>query len=120
MRENSIFPELFNELKYNPQIAQKFKIIFGVTFIGFLLVFALVIWGGIATVRGVANLGNNPNVQEKVVVLGTEIKNFPPLAKLGCWDKAQSLLSLKAWLEKPIAENVKELTQACSEKNPTN
>ena len=99
---------------------RKFKIFLGVAFIGFLSISALVIWGGVAAVRGVANLGVNPNVREKVVALGTEIKNLPALTKVGCWDKTQSLLSIKAWLEKPIAENVKELTQACLEKNPTN
>lgn len=64
--------------------------------------------------------GTSSNVQEKVVALGTEIKNLPSLAKVGCWDKAQSLLSIKAWLEKPVADNFKELTQACSGKNTTN
>lgn len=120
MNQNSIFPELFNKLKTNPQIMRKFKIFLGVAFIGFLSVSALVIWGGVAAVRGVANLGTNPNVQEKVVALGAEIKNLPALTKVGCWDKAQSLLSIKAWLEKPVAENIKELTQACSVTNPTN
>jgi hypothetical protein len=120
VNQNSIFPESLNKLKNNPLIVRKLKIILGVTFIGFLLVFALVIWGGVVAVRGVANLGTNANVQEKVVALGKEINNLPALAKVGCWDKAQSLLSIKVWLEKPIAENVKELTQACSEKKPTN
>jgi hypothetical protein len=118
--QNSILPELYNKLKANPQIMRKLKIFLGITFIGFLLVCALVIWGGVTAVRGVANLGANPNVQEKVVALGTEIKNLPALAKVGCWDKAQSLLSIKVWLEKPVAENFKELTLACSGKNTTN
>lgn len=99
---------------------RKFKIFLGVAFIGFLLVSTLVIWGGVVAVRGVANLGANTNVQEKIVTLGKEINNIPALAKVGCWDKAQSLLSVKIWLEKPIAENVKELTRACSEKNQKN
>ena len=120
MNQNFIFPELIKKKKNNPQIMRKCKIFLGVAFIGFLLVSTLIIWGGVAAVRGVANLGTNPNVQEKVVALGKEINNLPALAKVGCWDKAQSLLSIKAWLEKPIAENVKELTQACSGKNPTN
>ncbi len=120
MSQHSIFPELLNKLKKNPQMMRKFKIFLGIAFIGFLSISALVIWGGVAAVQGVANLGANPNVQEKVVALGTEIKNLPALAKVGCWDKTQSLLSIKAWLEKPIAQNVKELSQACLEKNPTN
>lgn len=99
---------------------RKFKIFLGIAFIGFLLVSTLVIWGGVVAVRGVASLGTNPNVQEKVGALGKEINNLPALAKVGCWDKAQSLLSVKTWLEKPIAENVKELTQACLEKNQKN
>jgi hypothetical protein len=119
VNQNSIFPELLNKFKNNPQIMRKFKIFLGVAFIGFLLVSTLVIWGGVVAVRGVANLGSHPNVQEKVVALGKEINNLPALAKVGCWDKAQSLLSIKAWLEKPIAENVKELAQACSENKPT-
>jgi hypothetical protein len=99
---------------------QKFKFVLGVVFICFLFISTLVIWGGVAAVREVVNLGSNSNVQEKVVSLGTEIKNLPALTKVGCWDKAQSLLSIKVWLEKPVAENIKESTQACSVTNPTN
>ncbi len=113
MSHHSVFSELLYKYKANPQVAKKIKMFIGVTLVGFILVCALVIWGGVTVVRQVANFGGNPNVQEKVVTLGTEIKKLPAMAKVGCWDKAQSLLNIKVWIEKPLADNFKEFKQAC-------
>ncbi len=119
MNQNSIFAELLNKLKGDHRIMRKLKIFLGVALVGFMLVCALVIWGGVATVRQVASFGANPKVQEKVTALGSEIKNLPALAKVGCWEKAQTLMNVAIWIEKPVADNFKELTQACSGKTST-
>ncbi len=107
--------ELMRKFKASEQIKRKFKIFLGVGLAGLLLVGALIIWAGVATIQHVAGLGANAKVQEQVRDLKAEIPDFPALAKVGCWDKVQSLLSVGVWLEKPVAANVQSLKDACVE-----
>ncbi|RJX29752.1 MAG: hypothetical protein C4531_10110 [Desulfurivibrio sp.] len=100
------------KFKANGQLKRKLKILLGVGLAGLLLVGALIIWAGVATIQHVAGLGANANVQEQVRDLKTEI---PALAKVGCWDKVQSLLSVEVWLENPAAANLQSLKEACVE-----
>lgn len=107
--------ELMKKFKANDQLKRKLKIFLGVGLAGFLLVGALIIWAGFATIQHVASLGANVNVQEQVRGLKKEMPDIPALAKVGCWDKVKSLLSVEAWLEKPVAENLQSLKDACLE-----
>jgi len=116
---HTLLMELLRKLKTNPQLKRKFKIFLGVGLVGTFLVGALVVWAGIATFKSVANIGANPTVQEKVLKLETEIQNLPALAKVDCWTTAKNLLDFQVWLEKPIAENIKNVTTACFGKKST-
>jgi len=107
--------ELMRKLQANDQLKRKLKIFLGVGLAGFLLVGAFIIWAGFATIQHVASLGANVNVQEQVRDLKKEMPNIPALAKVGCWDKVKSLLNVEAWLEKPVAENLQSLKDACLE-----
>jgi hypothetical protein len=110
---HTLFVELLRKLKSNPQLKRKFKIFLGFGLAGTLLVGAFVVWAGIATFKSVANIGANPTVQEKVTKLETEIQNLPALAKVDCWTTVQSLLDFQVWFEKPISENINNITTAC-------
>lgn len=107
------FLELLSNLKINQQLQRKFKMFIGIGFAAFLIVGALLVWAGITAVQQGLRLGKNPQVQEQVLNLKGEIKNIPALAKVGCWNTVQSHLSVKVWIEKPIADNLNTLKLAC-------
>lgn len=97
----------------NDQFKRKLKVFLGIGCIGILLVCGLIIWAGVATVKHVATIGANVNVQEQVQNLKTGALNLPAIAKVGCWEKAKSLWVVQVWLEKPVAENIQGLMDAC-------
>jgi uncharacterized membrane protein YjgN (DUF898 family) len=98
----------------NEQLKKQIKVFLGIGCLGILLVCGLIIWAGVATVKHVATIGENVNVQEQVQNLKkTGTLNLPAIAKVGCWEKAQSLLVVQVWLEKPVAENIQGLMDAC-------
>jgi len=103
------------KFKADGQLKRKLKIFLGVGLVGILLVGALIIWAGVATVQHAASLGADANVQEKVRDLKNELPEIPAPVKVGCWDKVQSLLTVEVWLEKPVADNLKSLKDACLE-----
>jgi len=116
-----------NRNRQNFRIPSKFKkklkIFLGIGLAGFVVTLLLMGWAGVATVKYVANLAQDPNVegqlenlQGRAENLQAELQNLPALAKLGCWDKAQSLANFEIWLEKPIGTNIEGLKAACLEK----
>jgi len=106
-------PEIFKKLETNRRLKHKLKIFLGAGLVGCLLIGALVVWGGIAAFKGVASIGTNPMVQEKILSLETEIQNAPALVKVGCWGTLKSFMNVESWLEKPIAENYNNIKFAC-------
>lgn len=101
------------KFKASEQIRRKFKFFLGAGLAGLLLAGALIIWAGVAAIKHVARLGASANAQEQARDLKTEIPDIPALARVGCRDKAQSLLNVEAWLERPVAANVQGLQEAC-------
>jgi hypothetical protein len=114
----SVVQELLKKVSGNHQLNRKLKIFISVGFIGFLLVAGLIIWAGVATVQHVVNIGANSNVQEQIRNLKVEIPSIPTLVKVGCWDKVKDLISVQAWLEKSVADNIKDLKYVCLETKP--
>jgi hypothetical protein len=114
----SVVQELIKKFSVNHDLKRKIKIFLGVGIVGFLLVGGLIIWAGLSAVQHVVSIGTNSNVQEQVRNLKVEIPTIPALAKVGCWDKAKSFISVQVWLEKPVADNIKELKDACSVTTP--
>ncbi len=95
------------------QFSRKLKIFLGVGFVGIIMIGALVIWAGIATIKGVANLAEEARVSDKVISLQKEMENIAMLPKVDCWNTVQGLLNVEIWLESPIAENLQSLKLAC-------
>jgi hypothetical protein len=114
--KNAISAEFINKIS-NRQYRRKLKIFLGVGLVGFIMVGALVIWAGIATVKGVTNLAQDAKVSDKVLSLQTEIANIATGPGVGCWQTAQGLLHVEVWLEKPIADNLHTLKLACMSAN---
>jgi hypothetical protein len=105
--------QALNKFKDNDQLKRKLKIFLGIGCLGILLVGGLILWAGVATVQHVAGLGSKVNVQEQVQNLKGKIPGIPAIAKAGCWEKVQSLMSLQVWLETPVAENITSLKNSC-------
>lgn len=105
--------QALNKFKDNDQLKRKLKIFLGIGFLGILLVGGLIFWAGVTTVQHVAGLGSKVNVQEQVQNLKGKIPGIPAIAKAGCWEKVQSLMSIQVWLETPVAENITSLRNAC-------
>lgn len=108
-----IFFEILRRFKSAPALKRKLKIFLVVGVVGFFVTSALVIWAGIAGVRYVANLAQDTSVTTQVESLKHEVREMPALMKVGCWDKAQSLIGVEPWLERPIADNFRNLKVAC-------
>lgn len=117
--------ELIKNIKTNHQLKRKLKIFLGVSFVGSLMLGALLIWGGVAAFKTITSFETNPVVQEKIINwnnsnakdkisgLEVEINNLPTLVKVGCWTTSKSLMRLGIWFEKPIDENFNNLKSAC-------
>lgn len=101
------------KLKANDSLKHKLKIFFGIGCAGCLLLVGLLIWAGVSTVKHVAGLATSPGVQAQITNLKTEIPKLPALAKVGCWEKVQSLMNVQVWMEQPVAETLNSVTEAC-------
>lgn len=108
-----ILLEMLKKLETDRRLRQKLKIFLAAGLVGCLMIGGLVVWGGIAVFKGVASVGTNPVVQEKIMRLEAEIQNAPALAKVGCWETVKSHMNVESWLEKPIAENYNNIKAAC-------
>jgi hypothetical protein len=96
---------------------KKFKIILALTFCGSLLIFALVVWGGVAAVEYVASAANQTLIlteaNQQIAQLKEESKILSTFRPLSCFDKAQSLISVQPWLEQSMSVNFLNLKAAC-------
>ncbi len=115
--KNQIFLRVLHNLKTKPHVLKKVKILAAVGLISFLILGSLLIWAGISTLRYIANQANqvalSPNIQAQVETLKTEVKGMTLLQPLNCWDRAQSLLAVQPWLERPAMDNFLNLKVAC-------
>lgn len=107
--------EIIKSIKGAPDFKRKLKFFLGVGLIGTVVTVTLVIWISIAGMRYATNLVQGQAIVPNIDSLKSELSQLPVIAKVDCWDKAQSLLSVNAWLERPIAENFRNLKLACLE-----
>ncbi len=105
--------QTLNKFKNNDQLKRKLKIFLGIGCFGILVVGGLILWAGVTTVQHVAGLSSKVNVQEQVLNIKEKIPAIPAIAKAGCWEKVQSLMTIQVWLDTPVAENIAGLKNAC-------
>lgn len=105
--------ESLRKFNTSHQLKRKLKIFIGAGLVSCLMIGALLLWGGIAALKTVSNIGTHPVVQEKVLNLEKEIQNLPALVKVGCWTTVKSLMDVDVWLNTPIAENYNNIKSAC-------
>lgn len=111
--------EILDKLKRNPKLMRKAKVFVVVGLVGVLLTGALTIWAGVSAINYLATSANqaiqSPITQGHVESLKSEIKSLPGFQAANCWGKAQTLLGVQPWLERPAFENLTNLKVACFE-----
>lgn len=118
-----IILEIIENIKSNPKLAKKLKFFGLAGLIGFIMIGGIAIWALISTINYVASSANqvvqSPVAKVHVENLKSEIKNLPQINTASCWDKATSLLTVNAWMEESVDENLTQLMAACFEKKHT-
>ncbi len=113
-----ILAGILKKLNENFPFKRRLKIFFGLSLGGILLLGCIIVWAGITTVQKITDFGARYDVQEQVRNIRAEVTKTPAMAKAGCWQKIQDLITIQIWLEKPVAENINNLKTACLEKKP--
>lgn len=119
--KHAIIYEIIRKLRAKPALMRKVKIFVVVGLVGFVFVGGLAIWAGFSAVKYVvastSQVISSPTAQQQIQNAKTELERvqFQPL---NCWGKAQSLLAVQPWLEKPAFDNLRNLKVACLESSP--
>ena len=108
-----IFYEIINKLKSKPSFVRKFKIFAVLGLVGVVAAVSLALWAGASALSYAVK-----SVDQVAVPLKTEIQQMQ-FRPLNCWGKAQSLLTVQPWIEKPALDNLRNLKMACLESKPT-
>lgn len=115
-----IFFELMRNIKSKPELMRKMKVFAAVGAFGFLLMGSLIIWAGISAVsyftRVTKEVIQSPQTVLHVENIKSEVKGVSTIIQsVDCWDKAQSLMTLEPWLQKPAMDNLNSLIKTCLE-----
>ncbi len=110
-----LFIELFRRFITSGNLKRKLGVLLAGGFIAFLLVSALVIWAGIASINYVTNLAQDKRIGETLQGIERNLDQIPAIKPIGCWGQVQNLFVAEVWLEKPISESVNSLRIACFE-----
>jgi hypothetical protein len=112
-----VLVEVIKWIERTPNAKKKIFIGLGVAAVGFLLVGGLALWAGIAGLKYIAGAAQNVNVASHVQSLqglGEQAQQVSSAAVGSqCWQKAQGLLSVDAWIQNTPAENIRTFTSAC-------
>ncbi len=121
MKQDIIF-QVLRKIKAKPDLMRKLKIFAVLGVVGFLITGALAIWAGVSAFNYVASKTSeviqSPTTQVQVENVKIELKRLPRFQALNCWNKAQSLMAVQPWLERPAIDNLVNLKVACLEQLP--
>lgn len=85
--------------------------------IGLFVAGGLATWGAFTSLNYVASkadqLIQSSEAQESFQSLKETVQGFSKDKALNCWNKAQGLLSVQPWLERPAVDNLANLKVAC-------
>lgn len=113
--------KLIKELKSKPATMKKMKVFVVVGLVGVLIIGGLTVWTAVTATRYLASsvhqVVTSSLTQEKIHSIKKEFKNMN-FRQLDCWGKAESLLSLQPWFEKPALDNFRSLKIACLDSKP--
>jgi hypothetical protein len=121
MKQKIVF-DFLNKTKESSKLKRKLKFfaIFGI--IVFFMSSALTIWAGVTAYNYIAvkatEVIRSPLALNHVENLKADFKTLPKFQAISCWSKAQSLLAVQPWLQRPALDNFVNLKAACLENNP--
>lgn len=113
--KEQILREIIFKIKSRPDLKKKLKIAILVGFAGIFLTAGLLIWAAVSAFSYVGTQLQTTNVKGAVESLQTNIKNISTgsVNTLGCWQQAQSMMTLETWVSKPLAQNLSLLRSSC-------
>lgn len=111
-----ILLEAIRRMASTPKRRKKLKVFVAISLVGVLATGALAIWAGVAAFNYLATTISPASVAQKVEAAKQGVAEAPALLRPGCLNKAQSMLSLTQWLERPVQQSFRELVEACVEK----
>ncbi len=118
MKQEIIY-ELIKKIKSQPNLMRKVKVFVAVGSMALVITGALVIWGGVSAVKFIVfqanELSQSPVASDQIEKLKSEVTGLPRLTPLACWGKAQSLMTMQSWLDRPFIDNLLNLKVACLE-----
>lgn len=101
---------LLHRASASPKLKRKIKIFAALSLVGVFLAGGLLVLASAAVFDYAArNVVSAQSLQQA----GQKLTGDQPLLRPGCLGKAQSMLSLTHWLEKPLQKSFLELKQAC-------
>lgn len=123
MKQQIVY-EIIRRLKDDPKLMKKVKVFALIGFLGILVTGTLAIWAGVSAIRYVASSTHqviqSQVAHDQVENIKTELSGLPKLRPLHCWGKAQSLMSVQPWIERPAIDNLAHLKSECFEQNTSN
>lgn len=107
---------IMEALKSRPALLRKVKLMIVVGLVGLVVVTSFTLWAGISVVRSVVVSATQaefwPQAQHRIERLKIELQHTK-LQPINCVEEAQSLLSVRPWLERPVVDNIRNLKIAC-------
>ncbi len=117
MKSLFYYLKLLKKSKSNPNFRKR-AILFGsLGIFTFLTIGSLALWGGLSALSYVSDATrqvlSTPAANEPTRYLEEQLKDLPNLQAVACLDKAQRLLAVSPWLERPVLANLIQLKDAC-------
>ena len=81
-----------------------------ITFVGF------VIWAFVSIISFGSEKIQSASLNQNITQIENHISNFTGLQAVNCWNHFQKLAQVEVWLQKPLGENLDQLTSACFKK----
>lgn len=119
--KKEIVYKILRKIESDKDLKRKLKIFAVVGIVGILLISAITVWIGFKAVNYVATktkeAGQVPIVQGYAQNINSELKTLSKNQVVSCWDKAQDLITIQAWIERSAIDNLMDLKVACLDNN---
>lgn len=117
MKTLSYYLKLLKKSKSNQNFRKRAILFASLGIVTFLMVSGLALWGGLSAISYVSDATSQvlstPAAKEEAKTLREGLKEFPNLQALACLNRAQQLLAVTPWLERPVLANLVQLKNEC-------
>jgi hypothetical protein len=96
---------------------RNFKAFVCIALVGLIFVGGFITWAGISILSNINVVAsralNFAPIQQQIQVIQKEIPQITNFHFFNCLEKAQNLISLQPWLEKPVASHFEDIRNSC-------